>query len=124
MFSFQRSTVQFDGWRTQMLATPFYKYIYDKLSKFVLHPHENNLNVGRLIISLQSSFADPLMKAKISFFASISGDFEPMLREFQSPEPRFLFLYTAIISILKVVLSRILKTSRLQQLEKEINVKT
>lgn len=63
--------------------------------------------VGDMSKSLQESFEDKLIKAKLRFFKSISEDFEPALREFQSPESKLPFLYSAKVHLLKTLLGRV-----------------
>lgn len=61
--------------------------------------------------NLKEFFEDKLMKAKIAFYSSVALEFEPILRDFQSTEPKLPFLFTSLLSVLKTLLSRIIRSS-------------
>jgi len=52
---------------------------------------------------------DPLITAKLAFFASVAAMFEPFLRKYQTAEPLAVFLYDDVTNLLRSILQRIVK---------------
>jgi len=58
---------------------------------------------------VDDAVTDKLLGVKISFFSSLAGEIEPILREFQTDSPMAPFLYTEFRSLLLNLLCRVLK---------------
>ena len=56
--------------------------------------------------TIQAALSDPLLKAKLCFFISVSSVIEPFLRRFQSAKPLFPFLYGELSEIQSTLANR------------------
>lgn len=64
-----------------------------------------------MVHCLEKKFLQP----RLAFFQTLAVDIEPFLKLFQSDEPLVPFLYTDLIIILKMVMSRFIKQELLNQ---------
>jgi len=64
--------------------------------------------------NITAACADPLVLAKLSFFASISAIFEPFLKKYQTSEPMMAFMHDDVAHMLRCLLQRFVKKSILQ----------
>jgi hypothetical protein len=62
---------------------------------------------------IEEQLKDPLLGAKIAFFKTISGDLQPLLREFQSCAPLAPFLYSSLRDIITKEMERFVIAEKL-----------
>jgi len=84
---------------------PHVKKYVDKTKKL-----PNNVTCN----NITAACADPLVLAKLSFFASISAIFEPFLKKYQTSEPMMAFMHDDVAHVLHCLLQRFVKKSILQ----------
>lgn len=74
-----------------------------------------NSNPSNSLKILKTSIEDPFLIAKVTFFVSLASELEPFLVRFQSSKPLSPFLFEACESLLRNLLSRILKPNVIEE---------
>jgi hypothetical protein len=88
-------------------------YIYDNIQKFIKEVTLAQPNCH--LETLQEEMKDPLLKAKLAAFKCIASDLEPFLRRFQGQQPLVPFLYSHLLETVRNLMSRVVRTSKLNE---------
>lgn len=86
--------------------------VYDNVLNFVTNasvPESHNKK------KLSATMKDPLLKVKLVAARSVISECEPFLRRFQSEKPLSPFLYTALMELLKSLMMKIVKPTKLNE---------
>lgn len=88
--------------------------IFDNLKLYVENVKSLRTKALSSWQTLDKSFKDPFLKAKISFLISVAQDVEPFLQSFQTQNPVFPLLYDEILFIMSNLLKRIVVPTKLE----------
>lgn len=84
--------------------------IIDHITKFI---NKSKVLQTKPYAFVAENINDKFLKCKLAFYKTVSSDCEPFLRRFQSAEPLAPYLYSQLCNLMKTLLSRIVKSSKL-----------